>query len=69
MSSTVNVRSHVNGLHVPLSPDVAPKIVSLYRSTGGNDLIFDKKSLIGAKPTKKTVVKIADESVNAADLA
>lgn len=67
--STVNVRSHINGLHVPLPIDVAPKITSLYRTKGGNDLIFDSKSLGKNKAAKKTVVKMQDDKTPTAEFA
>lgn len=67
--STFNVRSHVNGLHVPLLPGTEKKLTGLYSTKSGNDLIFDKKSLGRIKLAKKSVMKIADESVNVAELA
>lgn len=71
-SGAVNVRSSVNGMEIPLSPDTAPKLISLFKSPNGNDLVFDKKSLVGAGANGKKM-KIGsleeEQSVDVSSLA
>jgi hypothetical protein len=58
-AGTVNVRSAVNGMEIPLPKDVAPKLKALYSTAGGNELIFERSALArGPSAARASKMKI-----------